>query len=180
MYLCVARWGHRATFRRRRIADHWIERLKLRQIALKRRTRVVQWPLNGFPPAERFFSVVACLVGRKLDARVDTQWLRKGRRVYLIRTIMAQTASQHEIAPRSVSFKATLQVLEAFRPVISQQAYGGVEHLRSFYEQMLRAIAQHRAADRHDRFEPRMAKRRAKNYKRLTKPRKEIKLDMIR
>jgi len=97
----------------------------------------------------------------------------------LIRTIMAQTASQHEIAPRSVSFKATLQVLEAFQPVISQQAHRGVEHLRSLYEQMLRAIAQHRVADRPDRFEPRMAKRRAKNYNRLTKPRKEIKLAML-
>ena len=98
----------------------------------------------------------------------------------LIRTIMAQTASQHEIAPRSIGFKATLHVLEAFQPVISQQAHRGVEHLRSLYEQMLRAIARHRVADRPDRFEPRMAKRRAKNYNRLTKPRKEIKLDMIK
>jgi hypothetical protein len=32
---------------------------------------------------ERFFSMVACLVGRKLDASVDSQWLWKGRRVYL-------------------------------------------------------------------------------------------------
>src|SRR6266481_345458 len=32
---------------------------------------------------ERFFSTVACLVGRKLDAQVKTEWLWKGRRVYL-------------------------------------------------------------------------------------------------
>jgi hypothetical protein len=32
---------------------------------------------------ERFFSIVAFLVGRKLDASVDSQWLWKGRRVYL-------------------------------------------------------------------------------------------------
>ena len=95
-------------------------------------------------------------------------------------TIMAQTASQHEIAPRSISFKATLQVLEAFQPVISQQAHRGVEHLTSLYQQMLRAIAQHRVADRPDRFEPRMTKRRPKNFDRLTKPRKEIKLDMLK
>ncbi len=98
----------------------------------------------------------------------------------LIRTIMAQTASQEGIAPRSISFKATLQVLNAFQPVISQQAHRGVEHLNSLNQQMLRAIAQHRVADRPDRFEPRMAKRRAKNYDRLTKPRREIKLDMIK
>jgi hypothetical protein len=41
-------------------------------------------------------------------------------------TIMAQTASQEGIAPRSSSFKVTLQVLEAFQPVISQQAHRGV------------------------------------------------------
>jgi hypothetical protein len=84
------------------------------------------------------------------------------------------------IAPRSISFKATLQVLDAFQPVISQQAHRGVEHLKSLYRQMLRAIAQHRVADRPDRFEPRMAKRRAKNYDRLTKPRSEIKRDMLK
>ena len=33
--------------------------------------------------SERFFSIVAFLVGRKLDASVDPQWLWKGRRVYL-------------------------------------------------------------------------------------------------
>jgi hypothetical protein len=32
---------------------------------------------------ERFFSAVACLVGRKLDAQVKTQWLWQGRRGYL-------------------------------------------------------------------------------------------------
>jgi len=32
---------------------------------------------------EKFFEAVTCLVGRALDARVDTKWLWKGRRVYL-------------------------------------------------------------------------------------------------
>jgi hypothetical protein len=45
---------------------------------------------------------------------------------------------------------------------------------------VLRAIAQHSVADRPDRFEPRVAKRRPKNYNRLTKPRKQMKLDMIK
>ena len=97
----------------------------------------------------------------------------------LIRTITAQPASQHGIAPRSISFKATLQVLVAFQPGKSQQAHRGVEHMKSMYHQLSQAIAQHRVADRPDRFEPRMTKRRPKNYDRLTKPRKEIKPDMI-
>jgi hypothetical protein len=98
----------------------------------------------------------------------------------LIRAIMAQTASQHGIAPRTISFKATLQVLTAFQPVIAEQAHRGVEHLDMLYQQMLRAIAQHRVADRPDRFEPRMTKRRPKNFDRLTKPRKEIKREMTK
>ena len=98
----------------------------------------------------------------------------------LIRTIMAQAASEHEIAPRTISFKGTIQVLEAFQPVIAQQANRGVKPLDELYQQMLRAIAQHRVADRPDRFEPRMTKRRPKNYDRLTRPRKDIKREMTK
>jgi hypothetical protein len=97
----------------------------------------------------------------------------------LIRTVMAQAASQNDISPRSISFKATLQVLEAFQPVIASQADRGLHHREALYQEVLRAIAQRRVADRPDRFEPRMAKRRPKNYDRLTKPRKQIKLEMI-
>jgi hypothetical protein len=44
---------------------------------------------------------------------------------------------------------------------------------------MLRAIAVHRVADRLDRFEPRMAKRRPKRNNRLARPRQKIKLEML-
>jgi hypothetical protein len=98
----------------------------------------------------------------------------------LIRTVMAQAAAREGIAPRSVSFKATLQVLEAFRPLIDYQAHHGAGHRAVLYEQVLRAIAVHRVADRPDRFEPRMAKRRPEKYDRLTKPRKEIKRQMLK
>ena len=39
----------------------------------------------------------------------------------LIRTVMAQAASRHGIQPRIISFKGTLQTLEAFQPLISFQ-----------------------------------------------------------
>ena len=39
----------------------------------------------------------------------------------LIRTIMAQAASVHDIEPRSISFKGALQTLEAFQPLIDFQ-----------------------------------------------------------
>jgi hypothetical protein len=50
----------------------------------------------------------------------------------------------------------------------------------SLYWQVLRAIAVHRVADRPDRFEPRMTKRKPKGYNRLTKPRKEIKRQILK
>src|SRR6516165_4694060 len=39
----------------------------------------------------------------------------------LIRTIIAQAASKHGCAPRSISFKGAIQTLEAFQPVIALQ-----------------------------------------------------------
>jgi Transposase DDE domain len=98
----------------------------------------------------------------------------------LIRTVMAQAAAREGIAPRAISFTATLQVLEAFRPLIAYRAHRGAGHRAALYEQLLRAIARHRVADRPDRFEPRMAKRRPKRYDRLTRPRREIKLEMLK
>jgi len=98
----------------------------------------------------------------------------------LIRTVMAQAAAGHDAKPRSISFKATLQVLEAFRPLIAFQGHRGAAHRAALYQQILRAIAVHRVADRPDRFEPRMAKRRPKRYDRLTRPRQEIKRQMIK
>ena len=97
----------------------------------------------------------------------------------LIHTVMAQAASREGVPPRTISFKATLQLLEAFRPVIASQAHRGLGHREALYRQLLRTISVHRVADRPDRFAPRMAKRRPKNYDRLKKPRSEIKLDMI-
>ena len=51
----------------------------------------------------------------------------------LIRTVMAQAAAGEGLAPRSISFKATLQVLEAFRPVIACQADRGPGHREVLY-----------------------------------------------
>jgi len=97
----------------------------------------------------------------------------------LIRTVMAQAAAREEVPPRSISFKATLQVLEAFRPLIDHRADRGDAHREALYRQILRAIVIHRVAERPDRFEPRMAKPRQMRYDRLTKPRWEIKLRLL-
>ena len=98
----------------------------------------------------------------------------------LIRTVMAQAAASEGVEPRSISFKATLQVLEAFRPLIADRAGLGADRLATLYEQLLRAVAVHRVADRPDRFEPRMTRKGPRGYEELKRPRKEIKLQMLK
>jgi hypothetical protein len=96
----------------------------------------------------------------------------------LIRTIIAQAASKHGIDPRSISFKGALQTLEAFQPVIALQGEQDSAFRRHLYQQLLEAIASQRVADRPDRYEPRLRKRRPKHYGFLRKPRHETKRDM--
>ena len=98
----------------------------------------------------------------------------------LIRTIIAQAASKHGLEPRSISFKGAIQTLEAFQPVIALQADEEAEGRRRLYQQVLDAIATHRVADRPDRVEPRLRKRRPKHYGFLRKPRAETKRDLLK
>jgi len=96
----------------------------------------------------------------------------------LIRTVMAQAATKHDIEPRTISFKGTIQTLEAFQPLIANQGQLLTPRHR-LYEQLLDAVATHRVADRPDRFEPRLRKRRPKKYDSMLKPRNEVKRDML-
>jgi hypothetical protein len=98
----------------------------------------------------------------------------------LIRTLMAQAAARHEVVPRSISFKGTIQTLEAFQPTIELQASQGTADLLPIYDQLLLAIATHRVGDRPDRFEPRLKKHRRNHYGWLTKPRSEVKRQMAK
>ena len=98
----------------------------------------------------------------------------------LIRTVMAQAAVIHDLVPRSISFKGAIQTLEAFQPVIELQSAQGAAHRLWLYQILLKAIATHRVADRPDRFEPRVKKRRRNHYNWLTKPRSEVKRAMAK
>ena len=91
---------------------------------------------------------------------------------------MAQAAVKYDIEPRSISFKGAVQTLEAFQPVIALQGQQDTAFRRILYQHLLDAIANHRVADRPDRYEPRRTKRRPKPYDRLMKPRWEAKRDM--
>ena len=96
----------------------------------------------------------------------------------LIRTIMAQAATKHGIEPRSISFKGAVQTLEAFQPAIALQGEHNSAFRKILYEHLLDAIATHRVADRPDRYEPRLRKRRPKHYGFLRKPRRDTQRDM--
>ena len=95
----------------------------------------------------------------------------------LIRTIMAQAATKHDLLPRTISFKGALQTLEAFQPMI---AMNGAASRKSLYQTILDAIATHRVGDRPNRFEPRLIKRRPKRYVYLSKPRYDTKRAMLK
>jgi hypothetical protein len=96
----------------------------------------------------------------------------------LMRTIMAQAAAIHGLAPRSISFKGTIQTVEAFQPIIERAHHAArrVELCRH----LLDAIATHQVADRPNRFEPRVKKHRRNHFGWLMKPRAEVKLLMAK
>ena len=98
----------------------------------------------------------------------------------LIRTIMAQAAVRHHVEPRSISFKATVQTLEAFQPAIAWLGDHDAIFRTTMYQALLDAIIVHRVADRPDRVEPRQLKRRPKSYDRLMKPRHIAKRELLK
>jgi hypothetical protein len=98
----------------------------------------------------------------------------------LIRTVMAQAAATHDIPPRSISFTGAMQTLEAFQPLLEGRAARDAAGRVRLYHDLLDAIASHRVADRPDRYEPRLKKRRRNYYDWLTEPRAKIKRKMAK
>ena len=98
----------------------------------------------------------------------------------LIRTIIAQAATKHDIEPRTISFKGAIQTLEAFQPLFAVYGDRDWSLRRTLYKQFLDVIATHRVADRPNRFEPRLRKRRPKKYDSMLEPRHVIKRKMLK
>nr|WP_261360632.1 IS4 family transposase [Aeoliella straminimaris] len=98
----------------------------------------------------------------------------------LIRTIMAQSCHRAGMLPREISFKATVQILEAFQPFITVYRGYNLADRDLLYEQLIDAIAVHQVGNRPGRSEPRLRKRRFKKYDYMMKPRNEVKLDILK
>ena len=88
----------------------------------------------------------------------------------LIRQFMAVAAFRAGVAPWTVSFKGTLQTLNRLLPLLETRVSTEI-----WCDTLFTAIATHAVGDRPDRYEPRVKKRRPKNYKFMRKPRQDYK-----
>ena len=88
---------------------------------------------------------------------------------------MAQAAAGRHLPPRSISFTEAPQTEEAFQPLLVLGPARDAAGRRGLYRESLGAIATPRVADRPDRFEPRLKKRRKGYYGWFTKPRAKLK-----
>lgn len=90
----------------------------------------------------------------------------------LIRAAIASAAATWKLLPSTVSFCGARQTLVAFRQSL-QDASGNEYEI--VVRAVLKAIATHEVGDRPDRFEPRVRKRRPKQYPVMKVPREEAK-----
>lgn len=84
----------------------------------------------------------------------------------LLRGTMVETAKRHDILPRHLSIKGTMQAVESFTPAM--MAINGNDDL---YDAMLTTVSAHRVGNRPGRVEPRFKKRRPTWTKYMTIPR---------
>jgi hypothetical protein len=85
----------------------------------------------------------------------------------LIRQVTAAAACRAGTEPWKVSFKGTLQTVNNLLPLLNTNV-----STDDWCDAVLDAVATHVVGDRPDRYEPRVKKRRPKNYKLMRKPRK--------
>jgi hypothetical protein len=87
----------------------------------------------------------------------------------LVRGVMAQAAQQAGCKPRELSLAGCAQLLNAFLPYL--KAARNAQERAVLWAALLRAVARHRVGNRPDRVEPRVIKRRTKNFPWMTVPR---------
>ena len=90
-----------------------------------------------------------------------------------IRLLMFDAAEQAQQRPRRLSFKATVQALRQWEPLLNRQSLKKQERHR-LMNLLYEAIASLIVPERLGRREPRCVKRRPKNFQRLTAPRHEM------
>lgn len=85
----------------------------------------------------------------------------------LIRQVMCEAAVRGNVQPWQISFKGAMQTLNEFLPLL--HAVADADQLCDI---LFDCCLRHATGHRPDRYEPRVVKRRAKPYPRMTKPRR--------
>ena len=87
-----------------------------------------------------------------------------------IRQLMFESAERLGAELRRVSFKGSVQAIRQWEPHLNQARAGRIERQR-LLDQLYRLIAGLVVLERPNRREPRVIKRRPKNYQRMVAPR---------
>lgn len=87
----------------------------------------------------------------------------------LVRAVMAEAATEHEVPLEQLSFTGTLDSLRSFCCACAQAT--NATQRRRIWAHLLHVIAADLIPLRPDRWEPRAVKRRPKSYPRLNRPR---------
>jgi hypothetical protein len=106
----------------------------------------------------------------KMPQRVRNEFYMHLTAYNLIRKVMALAAFQAGVEPWTISFKGAWQTLNRMLPLLATTIA-----IEAWCNVLLGAIASHVVGDRPDRFEPRLKKRRPKQYKHLREPRENYK-----
>lgn len=93
----------------------------------------------------------------------------------LVRTIMYQSSVEYGGEPPGISFQATIQHLHNFSYAL---AYADAEILDCLYRTLLYLVSKEQLLIRPGRVEPRLKKRRPKDYKYLHKPRRQLRMEL--
>jgi hypothetical protein len=97
----------------------------------------------------------------------------------LIRALIVDIAASYQVDIERLSFKGTLDALRQWSPLFEAEC-GGVKVSRKRIELFYRIVASDPLILRPGRSEPRAVKRRPKNFRLLTKPRKEMVVERCR
>jgi len=90
----------------------------------------------------------------------------------LTRSVMWEAATSRGAPPNRISFKGTIQQMNAYKDLF---AFAGNNRKASAFESLLNFVAEQIVPYRPFRAEPRVRKRRPKNYPLMTKPRAQLK-----
>lgn len=173
------------------------EELRLREVRVRVkqrgfRTKVLVVVTTLLDPAEHTAAAIAELYRRRWQAelhlrslkitlqmdhlrcktphRVRNEFYMHLAAYNLVRRAMTLTAIEGGRQPWQISFKATLQALGAYLPLLA-----AAMPIEAGCQALVRGVVAHRVGHRPDRFEPRRIKRRPKSHDLLMKPRSQYK-----